>query len=107
VANNGMIGVLRKIHPRHVIWVLFVTLIATLLFVGRGYSQRLEAVEAWKQEQNGHLQELDTDQKAILQTLQEIRAEQTEQRLTNQEMLIRQEKLATDVKWIKHFIDNE
>jgi hypothetical protein len=103
--KRGLIPMLRKIHARHVIWVLFMALISVLLFVGNDYSKRLEATEEWVNEQNGHLKKIDADQKSVIDMLDEIRIEQKEQRKLNEKILIQQTKLTTDIHWLKKELD--
>lgn len=60
-SGRGLLVILKYIHPRHVIWVLLVALMALLAFIGKEYDKRLEAVEIHKKEQNGHLQHMRED----------------------------------------------
>lgn len=71
--GEGLVGIFRKIHPRHVIWGLLVALFTLVAFVGKQYHNRLEALEGYKKEQNGHLRHID----------------------------VRLEKIDTNIEWIK------
>lgn len=68
--DSGVIPMIRRIHPRHVIWALFVGLCAILGVQGKQYISRLEAIEAadrgqddrfqvYQKTQNGHLHSID------------------------------------------------
>jgi hypothetical protein len=53
--DQGIVALLRGIHPRHVIWLLMISLFSLIAFVGKQYNTRLETLENYKKEQNGHL----------------------------------------------------
>jgi cell division protein FtsB len=65
----------RKVHPRHVIWILLVALIGLLAFIGKHYDSRLHAVEDHIETQNGHLQNLVTEQRELKTHVEWIRVE--------------------------------
>lgn len=57
--DDGSMGtVMRGIPQRRVIWVLLVSLITIIGFVGKGFWARLEALESHKAEMNGHLKKM-------------------------------------------------
>lgn len=108
MADEGMLGILRKIHPRHVIWALLVMLTAVIGFVGKKYGnaidgseKRVEALEKYKIEQNGHLKDIDQTLKAMRETMTEMRSEQIDVRADLGEVLIEQKAIKTDMEWIK------
>lgn len=97
--DTGMVGVVRKVHPRHVIWFLMTALIAVILFVGSEYRSRVEALEDHKKEQNGHLREISSDMKHVVEVVKEVRTEQ-------REMKHEQTKMKIDVEVIKSKIED-
>lgn len=71
--GEGVTGMLRKVHPRQIIWGLLVALIGLVGFIGKQYDGRLEALEAYKVEQNGHLKKIDTRLEVMDTNVQWIR----------------------------------
>ena len=59
VRDDGFLGILRKVHPRHVIWGLLVAIFCLLAFIGKKYDTRLEGLEQYRREQNGKLHAID------------------------------------------------
>ena len=98
--TNGMNTIWRKVHPRHVIWFLFTSLITVLVFIGYQYHSRLEAIEDGRKEQNGHLKEISTEVKHIGETVGEIRTEQ-------KEMKVEQTKMKIDLEVIKQKVEDQ
>jgi hypothetical protein len=61
--ESGLLSILRKVHPRQVIWGMLLILIGLLAFIGKKYDDRLEKLETYKVEQNGHLSDISTELK--------------------------------------------
>jgi hypothetical protein len=68
--DQSIVPLLRRIHPRYVIWCLMLALFALIGAIGRYYAGRLDAVEvkdtqqheefrAYQKTQNGHLHQID------------------------------------------------
>ena len=72
--HEGMAGILRKVHPRHVIWFLMTALFAVILFVGAIYDNRLIAVESHIEIQNGTLHRMEVEQQTQKVNIEWIRA---------------------------------
>lgn len=62
--ERGMNRIWASLHPRQVIWVLLVALIAVLGWNGNGYVERLETVEEHIEIQNGTLQRMEVEQQS-------------------------------------------
>jgi hypothetical protein len=97
--GDGMIGILKKVHPRQVIWVLLCTLIAVLLWVGNMYCDRVEALEGIHKDQNGKVVGMVDDVKDLVDSvkgmdekLDRVETEQAAQK--------------TDIDWIKRTLNN-
>ena len=82
--SEGLTGILRKIHPRHIIWFLLLALGALVGAQGRSYIARLDSLEdrhdkekqtfeEYRKVQNGHLHSIDVH-------LEAVRGEQRTQR---------------------------
>ena len=77
--KNGSMGkLLGDVPARRVIWALLAGLVATLLFVGRGYNDRLCKVEGHIEKQNGALHDIQLEQRTQ----------------------------GTDLKWIREHLEN-
>ena len=57
--DNGLLDIIKKVHPRHVIWALLMAIFCLLAFIGKKYDTRLEGLEQHRQEQNGRLHSID------------------------------------------------
>lgn len=68
-----MLDILRKIHPRQIIWGLLVALFTLIAWVGKHYDTRLQALEQYKKEQNGRLRSLDGDMREVKTDVKWIR----------------------------------
>ena len=115
MGDDGLSGIWRKIHPRQVIWVLLVGLIGVTGLVGSTYKERLENTEAglkrqegefigWRREQNGHLRDIDSSMRHIHEAVVEMKATQAQTIKAQNELLLEQRSLKSDVEWIKREI---
>lgn len=75
-----MLEILKRVHPRHVIWFLLVALFTLIAFVGKQYNTRLEGLEEYKSIQNGHLgqidvrlERIDTSQQHMAEDMKELK----------------------------------
>jgi len=69
----SVVDLLKKIHPRTVIWFLLTAIFCLIAFVGKHYDTRLGALEEYKKEQNGHLRQIDIRLERIDTSLQHIK----------------------------------
>ena len=97
--TDNMNTIWKRVHPRHVIWFLLVAIFGMLAWVGNSYADRMDAVEDWKREQNGHLRDISSEMRHIGGNVQEIR---TEQRAMKTEI----QGLRVDVEVIKERLED-
>lgn len=57
--SGTFMAILRGIPMKRVVWGLVLALSAVVAFVGKGYADRLEALEVYRKEQNGHIKAID------------------------------------------------